>query len=182
MLIARPAEGDYPDYTRGYVSLVTDGDVLGLLRHQLSLVRAIAAGVSDSREQTGYAPGKWSIRQVVGHLGDCERVFGYRALAISRSDGTPLPGFDENTYVSNSAYAETPLAELIEELVLLREANLRMLGRVVDRQWLQAGTANGQRITLGALAFVMAGHMRHHLNILQERYGVSSIGSATSIN
>lgn len=170
--IARPKDDEYADYYRPYIARVPDGDILGILEGQIATIRSFGALVPAARETFAYAPGKWSVRQVFGHLGDSERVFGYRAFCIARGDQTPLPGFDENEYVERSRAGATPLRELIEEIAALRQANVRMLGGLADRQWTEAGTANGFRISVRALAHVMAGHLEHHLGVLRERYGV----------
>jgi hypothetical protein len=120
-----------------------------------------------------YAPGKWSVREVFGHLGDGERVFGYRAACISRGDRTPLPRFDENLYVANAAFDHTAVAVLADELLHLRAANLAMLRRLDAEAWKRVGTASERSISVRALSFIMAGHVRHHLRILRERYGVA---------
>src|SRR5258707_3590821 len=141
----RPTEGDYPSYCRGYVGLVPETDVLSVLETQLDLVRSLGSQVTEERETFAYAPGKWTIRDVVGHLGDCDRVFGFRALAFSRSDVTRMPGFDENAYVANANFSAVPLVGLVDELALTRLANLRMFHRFRDVEWNRAGTANGNR-------------------------------------
>lgn len=170
----RPLPEEYPPAFAGYVGLVPETDVLAALRAQIGAVREFAATVAPDRETHAYAPGKWTIRQVVGHAGDAERVFGYRALCISRGEQTPLPGFDENAYVASSPSSGVRLADLVEELVFLRSANLKMLEALREEQWTASGVANQKLITVRALAFVMAGHVRHHLNVLRDRYAAKA--------
>jgi len=171
--MSRPAETEYAPFYSGYVSLVPESDVLAVLEEQRDVFRRLAVAVSAGRERHRYAEGKWSIREVAGHLVDAERVFGYRAFAFSRGAKAPLPSFDENEYVAESGYDEVPLAELVDELVAVRDANLEVLRRLADAQWARVGTASGKPVSVRALAFIMAGHPRHHLAILRERYGVA---------
>lgn len=168
----RPAPGEYDPFYQGYVALVPDGDVRTLLTEQQETFRRLSAAVVPDRETYRYAPGKWSIREVVGHLGDAERVFGHRAFCISRGERASLPGFDENSYVARSASDQRPLAELVDELVLLREINLRLLATLDAGRWALSGVANGAPVSVRALAWVLVGHAAHHLGILRDRYGV----------
>lgn len=169
---ARPAENEYATFYRGYVSLVPEGDVLPVLEAQPEGLARIAAQVSPEKEIFRYAPDKWSVRQVFGHLSDAERVFGYRAFCLSRAEAAPLPGFDENGYVAESRSSDQPLAELARTFGRVREANLTLLRHLDLSQWERRGVANGSPISVRALAFIMAGHVRHHLAGLRDRYGV----------
>ena len=171
-MMMRPLPGEYPPFFAGYIDRVQEADVVGVLRAQVDVLRQLPAVVPPERETYAYAPGKWTIRQLAGHLGDGERVFSFRALCFARADETPLPGFDENAYVAHSRFNDTRLSELVEELVLLRSANLRMFGALSDAQWSATGVANGKSISVKALAYVMAGHVRHHLAMLRDRYAV----------
>ncbi len=172
-MMRRPTPAEYPAFCAGYVNLIPDVDVVETLRAQIDLVRGLAGAVVPERETYAYTPGKWTIRQLVGHMGDAERVFSYRALCFARGDRTPLPGFDENTYVDHATFNTTRLSDLVDELVLLRSANVRMLGALDEDQWSATGTANGKTISVRALAYVMAGHVRHHLTVLRDRYAVT---------
>lgn len=181
----RPSPSDYPDYFEKYVSLVPEDDILPALAAQIELVEALPARVGPAKETYAYGPGKWSVRAVsavpshvnscelIGHVTDGERVFAYRALTFSRFDAASLPGFDEVTWTPHGHFATTPLRRLADEFVLLRRANLQMLQRLDDAQWGAGGHGDGKAITVRGLAYVMAGHVRHHLNVLRERYGVS---------
>src|SRR6185503_18935881 len=162
----RPADHEYPEYFRKYVSLVPEDDVLGVLDSQVPLIGALPGRVGEAKETFAYAPGKWSAREMLGHVGDGERVFAYRALTFSRFDAVSLPGFDEVTWTPHGHFAGVPLRELADELVTLRRANLLMLRRLEEPQWQASGLGSNQPITVRALAFVMAGHVRHHLAIL----------------
>ena len=166
----RPAETEYASFNTGYISLVPENDVLPVLRNQIESLRAMAASVAPERETFRYALGKWTIRELTGHMGDCERVFGYRAFAIGRGGKEPLPGFDENTFVASAGFNQRSLSSLASELIKVREANLDFLESIGKDDWTRIGIANGAAVSVRALAYVMAGHVRHHLNILKERY------------
>ena len=147
--------------------------MLPVLASQGAEVRKLAGSIPAARETFRYAPGKWSIREMLGHIGDAERVFGYRAFCISRGEQASLPGFDENDYVAAAAYDEHALAQLAEDFSRLRASNLAVLDRLAPERWSNVGVANGNRISLRALAYIMAGHVRHHLGVLRTRYGVT---------
>ena len=171
--IERPEPNEYDPYFAGYVGLVGGEDVLRVLEDQRAVIREVAAGVPPARETFAYAPGKWSIRQVFGHLADAERVFGHRAFCISRSEPTTLPSFDENAYVATSIAADVRLAELADELVQVREGNLRFVRRLDGETSRRLGRVSSGPASVRALAYMMAGHLRHHLRVLAERYGVT---------
>jgi GNAT superfamily N-acetyltransferase len=170
--VNRPAASDYPPFYERYVSLVPEGDVLAVLEAQRAELRILAAGLGRDGEETRYAPGKWSIREMMGHLRDAEREFGHRAFRISRGDETPLPGFEENQYVAAARFDRRPAAALVDELLLLREANLALLRQLPDEAWSLRGVANGVPVSVVGLAYMLAGHVRHHFGVLRERYGV----------
>ena len=174
--LVRPAASEYARFFAGYVERVPENDVLSVLESQPRLLARVVTTIPVEREKFTYAPGKWTLRQLFGHLGDGERVFGFRTLAFSRADATPLPGFDENAYVENAPFATTPLADLVAEFAELRAANLRLLRRADGAAWTRSGSANQNPITVRALAYVMAGHIRHHLAVMAEKYGVAASG------
>jgi len=173
MASGRPADTEYAPSYAGYVSLVTEDDALAALEKQLDELHALCASVPRQRERFRYAPDKWSLREVFGHLIDGERIFGLRAFCFSRGEAAPLPGFDENAYVAASGYDGVPLADLVQELVDVRRGNLAVLRRLDAQGWARVGTASGQPVSVRALAYVMAGHPRHHLAILRERYSLA---------
>jgi hypothetical protein len=168
----RPTETDFAPFYARYVALVPETDILEVLEQQAEEIRRLAGSVPAGRETHRYAEGKWSIREVLGHLVDGERVFGYRAFCISRGEAAALPSFDENQYVAAARSDATPLRELADELALVRRSNLVVLRRLEPREWARVGTASGRPVTVRALAWVMAGHPRHHVLILRERYGL----------
>jgi hypothetical protein len=171
MRIERPQESEYPPFYQGYVARVPETDILQALREQPKELKRVADSVG-ARERYRYSPGKWSVRELFGHLVDAERFFGHRAFCISRSDPNPLPGFDENAYVARSSYDSQSVGDSAHVFSLLREANVRHLETLSEDAWPLDGMANGASITVRAIAYVMAGHVRHHLAVLKERYGI----------
>ena len=171
-MTSRPAEREFAPHFRGYVSLVPESDILDSLEQQAGELTGLMGSVTPGRETYRYASGKWSIREVMGHLNDGERVFGYRAFCISRGETASLPGFDENRYVAESGYNDRPLADLVAEFVLLRKSNLSFLRRLPEVSWARMGTASGHPASVRAQAFIMVGHVRHHFNGLRANYGL----------
>lgn len=161
-----------PFYARYLQRLPPDRPVLALLREQAEETAARLRPLDEQRADLAYAPGKWTVREVAGHLADCERIFGYRALRIARADETPLASFDEDRFVAAAHFERRPLADILAELAHLRAANLLMFEGLDAQELARAGTASGARVTVAALAAIIAGHERHHLSILRERYGV----------
>jgi hypothetical protein len=171
-MTTRPAESEYAPYYARYVDLVPETDVLIALEEQLADIAQLSSRVTGEREQFRYGEGKWSIREVLGHLIDAERVFGYRAFCISRGEQAPLPSFDENAYVAESRYDERSLEDLAAEFAAVRRGNLAFLRKLDNRAWQRMGTASSKPISVRALAFIMAGHVRHHRAVLESRYAV----------
>jgi hypothetical protein len=168
----RPDASEYAPFYHGYISSVPDGDVLALLRSGgRELIEALER-IPESRGGHRYAPDKWTIREVIGHLIDAERIFGYRALRFARADQTPVPGFDENEYVKSAGSDARTIADLARELVVVRESSVLMFEPLPEDAWLRTGIANGNAISVRAIAYVVAGHPRHHLRILRERYSI----------
>ena len=167
----RPDETEYAAPYGRYIDRVPETAILPVLEGQIAEMRALVEAASE-KETFRYAPGKWSVREVVGHLTDAERVFGFRAFCFSRGEEAPLPSFEENQYVATSGYDAVDLASLFREWVLVREANLEFLRRLPEESWSRTGTASDWQITVRALAYAMAGHVRHHREVLRERYGV----------
>ncbi len=170
--IGRPEPSEYDAFYAGYVAEIPEGEILDVLGAQAEVFRRLADDVPPETELFRYAPGKWSVRQVVGHIADCERSFAFRALAISRGDKQPLPGLDETLYMANSRFDDIPLADLVEELLAVREATLHLFRHLDEAAWKRKGIANEKPVSVRALAHITAGHAQHHLNILRERYGV----------
>lgn len=168
--LTRPAADEYEKFYANYISLVPDGDVLDSLALQRKETQKLLDGISESKAAYRYAPEKWSIKGVVGHVVDAERVFSYRALSIGRGDTTPLPGFDEKHWAGTSNVDDRTLKDLVNEYGLVRDATLALFRSLPDDAWPRRGTANTFSVTVRALAWIIAGHERHHLKVLRERY------------
>lgn len=168
----RPEPSEYRDYFERYISLVKEDDVLALMNVQADAVHGALSGLSQERGGYRYAPGKWTVREVLGHLIDTERVFGYRALSIARGETFSLPSFDEDKYATAAGHDRAPVDELAEEFATLRRSHVLMLRHVDATAWLRVGVCNGHPLSTRAVAFIMAGHVRHHANLYSERYGV----------
>lgn len=170
-----PEQHEFAPFYAGYISLVSEDDILAVLETQVDEVRAVTAAVSPERETYAYAPGKWTIRQVIGHITDGERVFGFRAFCIARGEQASLPGFDEQAYMAESNFDERSLADLVNDFAQVRAVSLSLLRSLPEEAWKRRGIANGTPVTVRALAYMLAGHARHHLAVLRERYGVPDI-------
>lgn len=172
VLPARPEAGEFAPYYGGYIAQVPDGELLPLLEQQIRETLALLAPLPPERAAYRYAPGKWSVAEIVGHLADAERIFTHRALRAARGDETPLPGFDENAYVPAGEFDRRPLGELLAELEAVRRSTLCLLHGLPPDAWTRRVTANNHPVSVRALAYVIAGHERHHVRVLRERYGV----------
>jgi hypothetical protein len=167
---ARPAQDEYAAYYEKYVSLVPAGDVVETLRRQLDETLALLGGIGEERADSRYAPEKWSIKELVGHVIDAERIFAYRALRIARGDQTPLPGFEQDDYIATGNFGARTLADLSEEFALVRRSTIELLRHLDEAAWLRRGTASDNEVSVRALAHILAGHEAHHVRILRERY------------
>jgi hypothetical protein len=168
---SRPAVGEYAPSLAGYIARVGEGeDIMAALATQLDEILAWLGGIPDARGDYRYAPDKWSIKEVVGHLSDTERVFAYRALRFGRGDATPLPGFDDQAYVPELRATDRTLGDMAEEWSHVRRATLALYRHLPPDGWIRRGIASDQPISVRALAYVIAGHARHHLETLESRY------------
>jgi len=170
--VTRPDASEYAPYYGTYVGTVPEGDLLQILEDQHRDTQALLGGLSEAQALHRYAPGKWSVKEVVGHLTDAERVFSYRALRFARGDAKPLQGFDENAWVPPGKFDARPLADLAAEFAVVRRATVALF-RSLDAAALERrGVASDNLVSVRALAYIIAGHERHHVDILHERYGV----------
>ena len=169
--IARPEVGEYNKGFQGYIDRARDeDDVLAALDRQVDEVRKAFAGFAPAKETYRYSDGKWSVREVLGHVVDTERVFGFRVLALGRGETQGLPGMEENVYAAGAPHHGVPLASLLEQFALVRRSHVLMLREFDDAAWARVGTANGNHIAVRALPWIMLGHVRHHLAVLQDKY------------
>lgn len=170
--IPRPAAGEYNEYYAAYIARVPNGDLTEQLVRQHDVTRTLLGGLTPERARHRYAPDKWSVIEVVGHVADAERIFSYRALRIARGDTTALPGFDEKVYVPAGRFEERPLAAVLGELTAVRGATLALLRGLPEDALARRGTASGYAVSVRALLYIIAGHELHHVNVLRERYGI----------
>lgn len=170
--IPRPKADEHSPYYARYIDRVPDGDLIALLRDQLMDTVALLRRVPTDREDFAYAEGKWTIKEVVGHIIDVERVMSYRALTFARNDATPLPGFDENAWVPAGNFGARTLTDLVEELQLVRAATVHFAKNLDAAMLARRGLANGQGVSVRALLYIIAGHERHHLALFRERYSL----------
>ncbi|MDX1928990.1 MAG: DinB family protein [Pirellulaceae bacterium] len=158
----RPLPNDYSPQAAGYVALVPEEDILPVLQAQLDTTVAWWRTWPESAARVVHPPYTWELRQALQHMADCERIFGYRMLRIARGDQTPLPGFDEDSYADRTLEVDCSMADTITEFVCLRQANLIVLRSLPPAAWERSGTASDARVTVRGLAYIMAGHVRHH--------------------
>jgi hypothetical protein len=170
MTNTRPAPGDYAPYAEQYISLITGDNIIETLKTQLKQTTTFFSGRSERDGNFRYAPNKWTVKKVAGHVADAERIFAYRALCIARGDQTPLAGFEQDDYVRGARFSERKLADIIEEYADVRQASLALFCSLDEEAWQRRGVANDNPVTVRALAFIVAGHELHHRNILNERY------------
>lgn len=167
--ITRPQPDEYSQYYEKYVSLIGD-DVLGALEAQRVQLAQLLAGRSERDGNFRYAPDKWSVKEVIGHVSDAERIFSYRLLRIARGDATPLAGFEQDNYIATGAFGERTLADMAAELAAVRIATLALVQSLPTEAWTRVGTASNNPVSARALAYVIAGHELHHKKILEEKY------------
>jgi hypothetical protein len=166
----RPMPDEYAPSHAGYAALVPEEDILGAIESQSSDTQKLLASLDESKAAFRYAESKWSVKQVIGHVVDTERVLAYRLLAIARGEEQPLPGFDENLYVENAAFDAWKLGDLSEHYALVRRSTIVLLRNLPAEAWSRRGVANTATVSVRGLAYVIAGHERHHVGVLRERY------------
>ncbi len=168
--ISRPETDEFDSYYERYISLVTDGDIISTLKNRIAETLDLLNKISAEKADFRYAESKWSVKELVGHIIDTERIFAYRALRIARGDQTPIEGYEQDDYIKNAEFAKCNLADLAEEFALVRKANVLMFKNLSETAWHRRGVANNKEISVRALAYICAGHEIYHLNILKERY------------
>ena len=172
--ISKPDGTEYLPYYGKYISLVPDGDILPVLSQQLDKTLTLLRSIPESQAGFRYAPDKWSIKELVGHVIDTERIFSYRALCFARNDGTPLPGYEQDDYIRNASFDDYPLGELADEFESVRRSSIFLFRHLEREAWMRRGVASESEVSVRALAYIIAGHERHHREILRSRYLLSS--------
>lgn len=166
----RPEASEYAPYYETYVSKVPDGDIVHLLATQIDDTVALLRDLSDEQAAHRYAPNKWSVREVVGHMNDSERIFAYRALRFSRNDATPIPGFEQESFTAASNFEDRALNDLLAEFRSIRLDTVHLFTGMSDAMMTRQGTASNATVSVRAIAYIIAGHERHHVGLLRERY------------
>lgn len=165
-----PARSEYPEYYYSYVDRIGEGNILDLLSAQRETALKVLASIDEGQAKRAYAPGKWTIKEVIGHIVDVERVFAYRALCFARGETAPQPGFDQDAYVRAADFNRRSLDDITREFSQTRDASLGLFRSFQEEVWLQVGVANGAEFTVRSIAYIIAGHELHHLAVIQERY------------
>lgn len=166
----RPDHSEYAEFYRTYVDPLPDGDILAQLHRQQEVTVAYLGGLTEEQCGYRYEPGKWTPRQVIGHVMDAERVFSLRALWFARGDAAALPGFDHNVWVGTSNADRRPMSDLLDEYGAVRAATMSLFGGMAPEAATATGVASGAEISVRALTWIIAGHERHHVQILRNRY------------
>ncbi|ETT59380.1 hypothetical protein C173_29431 [Paenibacillus sp. FSL R7-277] len=167
----RPAQGEYTEFQSRYITLVPPEGALGvILREQTQEVLALLGGLTEEQGAYRYAPGKWSIKEMLGHLTDNDRIMSYRLLCFARGEQAPLPGYEENDYAAAGAFDRFTLQEMIAHYRIVRESTLALVDSLVDNDYTRTGSSNGIAMSVRAQIALIIGHERHHLRILRERY------------
>lgn len=166
----KPDPSEHLPYYGRYIALVPDGDVVSTLEGQMRDSQLILLAIPPAVGSYRYAPDKWSVNEMIGHMIDSERIFSVRALRFSRGDTSPLPGFEQDDYVRSASFDSFPLSELAAELETVRRSTVFLFRHLTEEAWMRKGVANNAEITVRALAYIIAGHELHHREILRSRY------------
>ncbi len=170
LVISRPDLTEHVPYYSRYIDLVRGDDILKTLSVQIDGSLALLRSIPSSKSAHRYAPEKWTVNEVVGHVIDSERVFAYRALTFARNDKSSLPGFEQDDWIRDSSFSSLPLAELTSEFEGVRRANIYLFQHLSREAWMRRGKANNAEVSVRALAFIIAGHELHHMNVLKSKY------------
>jgi uncharacterized damage-inducible protein DinB len=170
--VERPGADEAAPFYFGYIGKVPSENLHIELTEQLQKVERLFSALTDHAALSRYAEGKWSVKEILGHLTDTERIFGYRLLRISRGDVTPIEGYDENAYVPAGGFDRRPLAMLLAEFRAVRLSTMALMEGLPEECWTRRGVANGKPVTARALAYIIIGHVTHHLGVLRDRYGL----------
>jgi hypothetical protein len=170
LYMKRPETTEFGEYYTGYIAKVPGTDLLRVLESERLQMQQLFAGRTEGDGNFRYAPGKWTVKEIVGHITDAERIFTYRALRIARGDQTPLPGFEQDDFVKNGGFAGPTLGDLVEEFGAVRSSSIALFRSFGEEAWSRRGVASQKEVTVRALGFMTAGHQIHHRAILEERY------------
>jgi hypothetical protein len=169
-LSTKPATQEYAPYYGRYIDLVPSGDIVDTMRRQMKDTIDFLSGLTDQEALRRYAPDKWSIKEIIGHLIDAERVFAYRALRFARNDKTSLPGYEQDDYVTNGGFDQRQLSALSKEYEHVRQASIDLFEGLSEKAWDRRGAANEVEISVRALAWIISGHELHHKEVIKTKY------------
>ncbi|WP_436374920.1 DinB family protein [Cytobacillus sp. BC1816] len=169
-MLKKPKSNEYAPYYEKYVSSVPEGDLLQILDEQIKETMNLVKDLNEDQAQFRYAPEKWTVKEVIGHITDTERIMSYRLLCIGRGDLAKLPGYDDNEYVKNGQFNRFSIRELVEQLSYVRQNTIALLKSLDDESLLRRGNANGTEVTARAIAYIIAGHELHHRTLIKDRY------------
>ena len=169
-IVAKPQAGEYAPFAEKYISLIAEGDIVAILEQQRRNLVLLLSGRDEVDGDFRYATDKWTVKQVLGHINDTERIFAYRALRIARGDKTPLAGFEQDDYVRDGGHNQCTLSDLIEDFIAVRRASVSLFRNLQEDAWMRRGVANNHEFSVRALAYMVAGHELHHTRILSEKY------------
>ena len=168
----KPKPGDYNPFYNGYISLIGDGDIIEVLEEQRKTSKKFLKSFTEKQGNYSYADGKWTVKEVLGHVIDTEKIMAYRALAIARGEKQSLPGFEQDEYVAESNFNNRSLDDLINEFLTARESNIILFKSFDEEIFNRRGIASESEVTVLALIYIIAGHEKHHMKILSEKYGL----------
>lgn len=166
----RPEANEYNPYYSTYINLLPEGDIIHILEEQMKETNLLLKNISEREGLFRYAPNKWSIKEVIGHIADTERIMAYRLLSIARGETVSLPGYNDDMYVLRAAFDKQSMQNLLANLMVVRQSTLHLLKSLDEEAWSQRGIANNSEVTVRALACIIAGHELHHRKIIKERY------------
>lgn len=169
-MLVRPSKDEYPEYHHRYVGKVPQGDILDLIEEQIRTTAGFLGTINEEKANYRYAPDKWSIKQVIGHLNDIERLFQYRAMSFARNDKTALPSMEQDDWVAGANFDGRTLADLTGEYLAVRAAGLTLFKSFNDEMWIRKGTASGFDFSVRSVPFILAGHDVHHIGVIKDRY------------
>ncbi|MDN4074017.1 DinB family protein [Fictibacillus terranigra] len=167
---SKPKTNEYDSYYERYIATLPNQEIVTILEEQAEQTQQMVQGLSEKQALFKYGPDKWSIKEVIGHMTDTERIMSYRLLSIARGDKGLLPGFDENAYVEQASFNRKPLSDLLQQYQIVRQSTILLIKSIEEEAWTRSGNANGSEVTVRAIASIIAGHEKHHLVILKERY------------
>jgi hypothetical protein len=166
----RPKQEEYNPYYETYIGIVPEGEVGVMLRDSEVQTLELLAGLTEEQADYRYAPGKWSLKEVLGHINDNERVMAYRLLRIARGDQTPLPGYDQDVLIANAGFAERSLASLVAEYQTIRQSTLPLVDNLTAEAWARMGNMSDHPVSARAIGYILVGHERHHIEVIKQRY------------